>query len=96
MIVMTGDKRAVRALSTISGLSEALCGKIVVLEAILISLCSNLGVDFVRQSVAPFRHLDTTLRVCFSDTNSSPVDGLSSYFRALSADVLPLVLWNHE
>ena len=95
-VVMTGDKRSLQALSKIPGLAEALHGKIVVLEAILLRLCSDLGVSEVSRLVRPIRHLDTTLRVCFSDSNTAPIDGLSSYWRTLLQDVHPLVLWNHE
>ena len=96
MIVMTGDKKALSALSTIPGLSVALCGRIVVLEAILMSLCAAFGVDIISQSIRPIRHLDTTLRVCFSDTHSTPVDALSSYYEDLVERVHPLVLWHHK
>ena len=82
-LAMTGDKRALRAVSEIPGVPEALRGRIVVVEAILISLCVDLGVDTVREAIKPIRHLDTMLRVCFSDFNSSPVEALSSYYRDL-------------
>ena len=96
VFVMTGDKRALRALRAIPELCVALCGRIVVFEAILILLCADLGIEVVSQSIRPVRDLDSALRVCFSDTNSAPVDALSSYFFDLVQQVHPLVLWNHE
>ena len=96
MMLMTGDKKALQGVGTVPGLSEALQDRVVTLEAILESLCVNLGVDRVRQSIKPIRHLDLVLRVCFSDTNPSPVDGLASYNEDLASSVLPLVLWKHD
>ena len=60
------------------------------------SLCANLGVDQVRQRIKPVTPLDTMVRLCFSDTNASPVECLASYFADLSSRVLPLDLWKHD
>lgn len=96
VFVMTGDKRSLRALRAIPELCVALCGRIVVLEAVLISLCADLGIKVVSQSIRPVRHLDSALRVCFSDDNPTPIDALSSYYCELVQQVQPLVLWSHE
>jgi len=93
LTVMTGDKRAVQALKRVPDLTAALCGRVVVLEAILSALCLRLGVDKVRRSIAPVLHHDTMLRVCFSRDNPSPRTALACYFSDLSDNVLPLVLW---
>ncbi len=93
LMVITGDKRALKALGRISEFPEALAGKVVVLEAILISLCEAMGAEAVRQAIRPVEAFDTMIRVSFSSGNPSPSEALASYFDDLSADVQPLVLW---
>ena len=95
-MVITGDKRALRALAGVSGVSEALSGKVIVLEAILSSLCESLGVEHVRQAIRPVVASDTMIRVCFSASNLSPPEALASYFNDLAAEILPLVLWSPD
>lgn len=41
LIVMTGDKRALRALKNIPDFTDSLAGRIVVMETILIALCDT-------------------------------------------------------
>ncbi|MDA1348447.1 MAG: hypothetical protein O3A47_06220 [Chloroflexi bacterium] len=50
LLVISGDKRALRALREVEGFPDALAGRIVVMEAILVSLCDRLGPESVRQS----------------------------------------------
>lgn len=93
LLVMTGDKRALRALSEVEGYPGALAGRIVVLEAMLLELCERLGADTVKARLGAVATTDVTLRVCFSDDNRQPDVGLESYFRKLGAEVNPLRLW---
>ena len=92
MAVVTGDKRALRAIGHIEGLPEALDGRIWVLEAVLIVLCDEVGVETIRQRVAPLAAVDTTVGICFSPGSAEPRDGLLSYYTALATEVEPLVL----
>ena len=94
LIVMTGDKRALLALKDIPEFRGALAGRIVVLEAILISLCDNFGPDEVRRCVQGLAETDTMVRICFSSGVSDPVEGLLSYFADLKAEIDPIVLWD--
>jgi len=96
MIVISGDKRSLRALKGVEGFAEALAGRIVVIEAILLILCDRLGQEPVRRQVAPLVASDNVVRICFSEENLDPRKGLSSYYTALAADVEPLVLWNPQ
>lgn len=91
VLMLSGDKRALKAVSALPELVEALAGRVVAVEAIFIVLCQSLGVERVRQSVSRLMPLDTAIRVCFS--NSDPMAGLRSYYRSLVEDVAPLVLW---
>jgi hypothetical protein len=96
LMVVSGDKRALRAMTSIEGLPDALAGRIVVLEAILLALCERLGSEDLRRRVAPLIALNKTVEVCFSPGSSDPREGLRSYYRSLAADVEPLVLWNPQ
>lgn len=93
LLLMTGDKRALRALKNITGYAEALAGRIVVLEAILLALCDRLGSIEVRRRLSPVTATDKALMVCFSTGNLDPRDGLESNYRSLAAEVQPLALW---
>lgn len=93
LILVSGDKRALRALATIPDYPDALRGKIVTLEAALILLCRVHGVDAVREATRPLAAVDRTIAVCFSASNSDPVAALSSYLASLKKEVEPLVLW---
>ena len=95
-LVMTGDKRALIALKQTPEALNALSGRIVVLEAILIALCDLLGAEVVREKIQRVSAFDTAVRVCFSPGNEHPRQGLESYFDDLAGDVLPLVLWDHS
>jgi hypothetical protein len=92
-ILLTGDKRALVAVGRMADIPPLLAGKIVTLEAILISLCSKLGVDAVRAAVLPLIAKDQMIRACFSQGGGDPRIGLRSYFESLKRDVAPLELW---
>ena len=96
LIVMTGDKRALMALKDIEGYGEALAGRIVVLEAILIVLCDRLGPDEVRHKLGSLTTIDKTLMICFSVENSNPRGALKSYYDNLVAELRPLELWTPD
>jgi hypothetical protein len=94
IIALTGDKRALEAVAKLPECPPLLAGRIVTLEAVLISLCEKVGDDVVRAALQPVRDQDRVLRVCFSSVNIEPRIGLRSYFDALKRDVVPLVLWD--
>jgi hypothetical protein len=92
LILLSGDKRALRALASVHAVLPSLGGRIVTLEAILIALCWRIGVDAVRQALQALQE-DLTVKVCFSPGNPDPVDALASYFGAIQREAAPLVLW---
>lgn len=94
LLVLTGDKRALRSINNIREFTEALAGRIVVLEAILIALCNRHGNEYVRQRIQAVSSLDIMINICFSPTNSDPQEALLSYYRSLTAELKTLVLWN--
>lgn len=95
-LLLSGDKRSLRAVARIPDLLAALSGRIVTLEAILIELCRRRGIDAIRASVAPLIDLeppDPAFRVCFSAGNADPISALRSYLRYLEDEAAPLKLW---
>jgi hypothetical protein len=92
--VLSGDLRALRALRDVEGFPEALAGRIVVLEAILLALCQRLGGEAVRERIAPVRQVDTVTRICFSSESRVPEEGLRSYLQEREREFAPLVLWS--
>lgn len=92
-LVLTGDKRALAAVAQVPDYPQLLAGKIVSLEAALLSLCMKLGNDVVRAAVRPIIATDVMVRVCFSSASADPREGLRSYLSTLKHDVAPLELW---
>jgi hypothetical protein len=91
---VSGDKRALKALKDINEFVPPLHGRVITLEAILLTICDTIGQDNMRQRVSPLIGLDRMVAVCFSPDNPSPTDALSSYYRNLQATLTPLQLWN--
>ena len=94
LMVISGDKRAIRSLKHVGAVHEALAERIAVLDGVLLALCEQLGPDALRRHVAPLSSHDTTVAVCFSLGSSDPRNGLRSYYESLVADVHPFLLWN--
>lgn len=94
--LVTGDKRALRAVSTSPQLVEQLSGKVILLERVLLQLCSGSGTTSISTSVAQHRRLDTMLQVCFSEADADPVSALQSYLDNDSRELAPLLLWQPE
>jgi len=93
LMVLSGDKRALRAVRTVQGAPEALSGLMVTLEAVLIALHDSIGADALRTRVGPLRAFDTTVGICFSDGTPDPRAALWSYYNSLASEVAPLTLW---
>jgi hypothetical protein len=91
--VLTGDKRALRALGAEPALVAALRLRIALPEVVLLRLCEAMGDDAVRAAVHSSRPTDTMLRVCFSQGNSAPRESLQSYIRDAESTIPPLLLW---
>ncbi len=92
-LVLTGDKRALRAVKDAPGFAEALSGRVIILEAVLLGLCDRHGAEVIRGHVAPLLGSDTMIAVCFSPGNPDPSAALLSYFHAFAPDVAPMALW---
>jgi hypothetical protein len=96
LVILTGDKRALRALSGVTHVHEAMAGRVACLEAVLVALCEKLGEEPVRRAVQPLLSLDTTVRICFSSDSTSPTIGLRSYLQDVKRQAHPLSLWDPD
>lgn len=93
LLVLTGDKRGLRGVKDVPGYAEPLDGQVVVLEAVLAELCSQLGEDTLRARINPLVDIDIVVRICFSDSTVSPIASLRSYYEEIASQVKPLNLW---
>lgn len=93
---LSGDKRALCALKDIDEFIPALEGHVVVLEAVLLTLCNRLGQNEIHQRVAPLIAVDRMLEICFSRGNPDPANALLSYYRAYKTELVPLKLWDPQ
>ncbi len=96
---VTGDKRAICALETLSQKRadlKAIAGRLLCLEQLFVRLLSVVDAAAIKKTVCQNAHVDQALANCFSC--SSPevgaersVEGLTSYISALR-DAAPLLL----
>ena len=93
LFVLTGDKRALRALKGVPGFPEALHGRIIVIEAVFLALCDRYGADDIRRRVQGLATTDKVIEICFSPGNQDPQGALLSFYRSLALELAPLVLW---
>ena len=92
LLLLTGDKRGLEGVKDIPGYAEALDRRVVALEAVLIELCVTRGVDEIRERIRPLTEVDAVAKVCFSESNPTPLAGLLSYYLNLVNDLHPLNL----
>jgi hypothetical protein len=93
-LLLTGDKRAVTAVRNIGVFVDALRGRIILPEVLLLLLCELDGDKYIRNAFKTGQGEDKMLQVVFSDDNPSPRDALNSYIARATSDLAPLVLWS--
>jgi hypothetical protein len=96
ILVLTGDRRALRALKDVPRVVEALKSKVVIPTAALFGLCSAIGEEELRRKMEPALHLDRVLEVCFSKNNLEPLKAVVSYLRADCSELAPLAVWRPQ
>ena len=94
LLVISGDKRAMRALKHVREIHAPLGRRVVTMEALLLKLCEQLGLEYLRRRVGPLAVHDRAVGACFSPGNPDPRDGLRSYQGSIVAEVHPLLLWD--
>lgn len=93
IVIITSDKRALKAVARFEELSSLLSGRIAPLEVVLLALCDKMGLDMMRRRVVPLLEWDRAIEVCFSPEVSDPQAALRSYLDDLANKIRPLVLW---
>lgn len=92
--LLTGDKRAIRALAALSAYTDQLApilGRVACLEQLMLLLLDDLGMEAVRPAVCSVPAADRALSICFSCTVAavnveSVIDGLNSYINDIRSD----------
>ncbi len=96
-IFLTGDKRAIRALSGL-GCASLFSGKIMMIEHILWDCLENMGRDWVLQNVCPHRDIDKAINMILGsrcDANiENLTDGIRSYINEIAILHNPCLLVN--
>lgn len=93
--LLTGDKRALRALARIPEASRW-CGRIFTVEQVVACCLHSKGRDWLLEMACPFKEVDKAVANCLgSDCNASEVsirEGLASYIREMVALRSPSLL----
>jgi hypothetical protein len=92
LLLVSGDKRALREAAALGDYQRALAGRVVTFEAALLGLVEEIGVDRLREALKPLE-TDMVVKICFSAGAGDPAGGLRSYFSNLQGELAPLVLW---
>lgn len=96
---LTGDKRALRALSGL-GCAPRFAGKILLVEHILWDSLESKGRDWVLQNVCPFRNIDKAITMILGSRCDASVanltDGIRSYINEIAALHNPSLLVNRS
>jgi hypothetical protein len=94
---LTGDKRALRALSGLACASR-FAGKIFLVEHILWNCLESRGRDWVLKNVCPFRDIDKAITMILGSQCDANVenltDGIRSYVNEIAALHAPSLLVN--
>ena len=95
--LLTGDKRALRALSQLNSEHLAkLAGKIIVIEQLLLATLNQHGINRLRELVCPHKDIDKAIGIVMGsrcDASESAVrEGLNSYIREIASSCSPSLL----
>ena len=93
LMVLTGDKRALKALGSLTAAHPRLNGNIVTLEAALLGLVGRLTDPVLRAHGKILAEYDQMAKAVFSSAGSSLDEALKSYVRHIEIQVQPLTLW---
>lgn len=92
-LVLTGDKRALKAVSLLPELYTKLDGNIVTMEAVLLGLIVQMTDADLRARGKVLGTYDQMAKAVFASSNSALDNALGSYFVSLEAESAPLKLW---
>jgi len=94
--IFTGDKRSLKTIKDLPDITQAVNGRIVILETLLMAMCDEHGPEWLRERIQPLRAHDRVVGVCFAEATTNPRAALRSYLDSVKAELAPLVLWGHE
>ncbi len=86
---LTGDKRALRALSTLS-CSDRFVGRILLVEQILERCLEAKGRDWVLQHVCPFKEIDKTISMILGSRCDGSCESISEGIRSYVGEIARL------
>lgn len=95
--LLTGDKRAISALSKLR-IAERFVGKIITIEQIILASLNTYGSQWLLERICPFRNLDKMVQVALgSDCNANDAnirEALNSYIENLKKEYSPTLLFD--
>ncbi|GAB3490369.1 hypothetical protein GCM10027399_07430 [Curvibacter fontanus] len=94
--LLTGDKRALRAISKLASIRPVLAGRVVMLEHVLLLALDTYGLDWVRKSVCPQAAVDKAIFICMGSRCDAPEisvrEGFESYLNEIRCACDPTIL----
>jgi hypothetical protein len=93
VLALTGDKRALKAVSSIPEVYTKLDGNVVTIEAVLLGLSLQMVEADLRARGKILGTYDQMAKAVFASSNSTLHEALGSYLGSLEADSQPMTLW---
>jgi hypothetical protein len=95
--LLTGDKRAMKALAGLDSTQRApFAGKIVLIEQVLLAGLTRRGIEWLRERVCPYKQIDKAIGNAMGSRCDAPQDsvreGLESYIKELEHAVTPTLI----
>lgn len=95
--LLTGDKRALKALAELDSAQRApFAGKIVLIEQVLLAALTRHGIEWLRERVCPYKHIDKAIGIAMGSRCDAPQqsvrEGLESYINELKQAANPTLI----
>lgn len=89
--VLTGDKRAVRALSQLPATRRVLLeGRLLILEAVFLKALDLRGIEWLRKLVCPSRELDKAISIALGSRCDAPPEAVDEALRSYHGELAVL------
>jgi len=96
--LLTGDKRALRAVAELAKVRSELVGRVVMVEHVLLAALDAYGLDWLRTHVCPQVAVDKTISICMGSRCDAPEPavrgGFESYLNEIRGACDPTILIN--
>ena len=95
--LLTGDKRALKALAELDSVQRApYAGKIVLIEQVLLASLARHGIEWLRERVCPYKQIDKAIGNAMGSrcdaSQDSVREGLESYIKELDQAANPTLI----